>query len=265
MKSIFKICSLLCVSAVLLTSCETDAEGTKWNMTGQDIAFNTQITVHQLVAADNGQTYAILSRGDNSASYTANVTMEDESGLFTLATPSVTFDQGKNTAKVLIGFELDNLDPEETYDITLRLGASALDLSPKLGADTTSLRVQRTPVYESIGTGYFVSTMWDKNEIYEWDQQVMMVPGTRMYRLPDLYNAGYPIDFILKEDGSMKSFPLQSMGWYYNDTYGWVHFGAFNASNYIQKEGNKITIRGFLGFSSGSGFGHYTEVLTLPE
>lgn len=73
---LINICAAITLCLAALTSCNTDAEGTIYDINGEELAFaSTQMNV-EVTAADNGIIRVPVYRGNTSTESTANISMD---------------------------------------------------------------------------------------------------------------------------------------------------------------------------------------------
>lgn len=167
---LINICVAITLCLAALTSCNTDAEGTIYDINGEELAFaSTQMNV-EVTTADNGIIRVPVYRGNTSTESTANISMDEATiaeGIFSLNNPAVTFAKGEAVGYVELGFgEINNLGATEKYEIVLTIDNED-QLSPsQLGK--IKVLAQRKLTWESIGTGTYTSELFDDS----WPQPI---------------------------------------------------------------------------------------------
>lgn len=114
---------LLCLAA--FTSCDTDAEGTKYGVNGVEAAFaSTQMNV-EVGAEDNGVIQVPVYRGNTDAEASVGISMDEatvEEGVFTLKSSNIAFAKGEAVgyAELVFG-SINDLSATGKYIITLAI------------------------------------------------------------------------------------------------------------------------------------------------
>ena len=237
---------LLCLAA--FTSCDTDAEGTKYGVNGVEAAFaSTQMNV-EVSAEDNGIIRVPVYRGNTDAEASVGISMDEatvEEGVFTLKSSNIAFAKGEAVGYAELAFgsidDKDALSPSKSGEITVT--------------------AQRKLTWEDYGTGIYTSELFGQ----AWEQPILKAKEGNIYKLPDCITEGYPMVFTLSEDGqTLVNWDLQATG-YKHATYGMVYFTPTD----MQRQGNKLlfAMRGAVAVEGGYGilYSGFTETLELPE
>lgn len=252
---------LLCLAA--FTSCDTDAEGTKYGVNGVEAAFaSTQMNV-EVGAEDNGIIQVPVYRGNTDAEASVGISMDEatvEEGVFTLKSSNIAFAKGEAVgyAELVFG-SIDDLSATGKYEIVLTIDDKDA-LSPSKSGEIT-VTAQRKLTWEDYGTGIYTSELFGQ----AWEQPILKAKEGNIYKLPDCITEGYPMVFTLSEDGqTLVNWDLQATG-YKHATYGMVYFTPTD----MQRQGNKLlfAMRGAVAVEGGYGilYSGFTETLELPE
>ena len=244
-----KACAAVLLCLVAFTSCDTDAEGTKYDISGVEAAFaSTQMSV-EVGAEDNGIIKVPVYRGNTSVEASVSISMDEattEEGLFTLNNSNVAFakDEAVGYAELNFG-SVDNLSATGKYEITLTINDEST-LSPAQCGEIT-VTAQRRLTWEDYGIGVYSSQLFGQ----AWEQPILKAKEGNIYKLSD--------------DGqSLVNWDLQATG-YKDATYGMVYFTPAG----MQRQGNALmfAMRGAVAVEGGYGilYSGFTETLELPE
>lgn len=246
----------------VLCSCDTDAEKEFYKTDKVEYAFAGTLQKMELLPEDGNKIVVPVYRNQTAGSSTVELSMtvsENAEGLFTLATPEVTFEDGKASAEAIISYEnIDALGASDVYKFDLSFDA---EMASPAQINSITVSAQRKLTFEQIGVGTFSSTFFTNEDGSPLmaEQVIEKAKEANTYRLPDVYAAGYPLLFSLDEKGNVVSFSDQETG-YVHSSYGMVSVHCTGA----EKVGNtyKFTLE-FL-VSAGS-FGPFVESITFPE
>ena len=237
---------LLCLAA--FTSCDTDAEGTKYGVNGVEVAFaSTQMNV-EVGAEDNGIIRVPVYRGNTDAEASVGISMDEatvEEGVFTLKSSNIAFAKGEAVgyAELVFG-SIDDLSATGKYEIVLTIDDKDA-LSPSKSGEIT-VTAQRKLTWEDYGTGIYTSELFGQ----AWEQPILKAKEGNIYKLPD--------------GQTLVNWDLQATG-YKHATYGMVYFTPTD----MQRQGNKLlfAMRGAVAVEGGYGilYSGFTETLELPE
>ena len=260
---IIKACAAILLCLVAFTACDTDAEGTKYGISGIEAAFaSTQMNV-EVSAEDNGVIKVPVYRGNTSIETAVSISMDKgtiENGLFTLNNSNVSFAKGEAVGYAELNFgSVDKLSATGKYEIILTINDESA-LSPAQCGKIT-ITAQRRLTWENFGIGVYSSELFGQ----EWEQPILKAKEGNIYKLPDCITEGYPFVFTLSDDGqSLVNWDLQATG-YKHDTYGMVYFTPTG----MQRQGNALmfAMRGAVAVEGGYGilYSGFTETLKLPE
>lgn len=257
-KYIFNICMCLAACLTVLTSCDTDAEGTLYRASGAEFAFPSTLMTVELTADDNGVIKVPVYRGNVNSDAVAHLSLDEatvEEGVFTLANSTVTFEEGATVAYAELVFgDLANLDPAGQYSIDITLDEEE-NLSPDQ-QDVITVKASRKLTWTYYGEGVYTSEFFDDS----WDQTIEKAEEGNIYRLPSCIMTGYPLIFSLSEDGqSLEGFADQDTGYSYG-SYGHVYYRCVD----FVRDGNVLYFQ-ILAYVSAGSFGYVIESLELPE
>ncbi len=255
---LIKICVAITLCLAALASCNTDAEGTIFNIDREELAFaSTQMNV-EVTAADNGIIKVPVYRGNTNTESTANISIDEATiaeGIFSLNNSAVTFAKGEAVGYVELEFgAINNLGATEKYEIVLTIDNED-QLSPsQLGK--MKVLVQRKLTWESIGTGIYTSEIFDDS----WSQPIEKAVEGNIYRLPSCIMEGYPLVFSLSDDGqTLTGWSDQETG-YKHPTYGMMYYRAIG----MVREGNILSFH-IYGLVAAGRLAEGIETLEMPE
>ena len=128
-----KACAVILLCLVAFTSCDTDAEGSKYGISGIEAAFaSTQMNV-EVAAEDNGIIKVPVYRGNTSVEASVSISMDKatiEKGTFTLNKSNVAFAKGEAIGYAELNFgSVDKLSATGKYEIILAINDKST-LSP---------------------------------------------------------------------------------------------------------------------------------------
>lgn len=254
-----KACAAILLCLVAFTSCDTDAEGSKYGISGIEAAFaSTQMNV-EVGAEDNGIIKVPVYRGNTSVEASVSISMDKatiEKGTFTLNNSNVAFAKGEAIGYAELNFgSVDKLSATGKYQIILAINDKST-LSPAQCGEIT-VTAQRRLTWEDYGTGVYSSELFGE----AWEQPILKAKEGNIYKLPDCITKGYPFVFTLSDDGqSLVNWDKQATG-YKDATYGMVYFSPTG----MQRQGNVLlfAMRGLV--DAGTLFSGFTETLELPE
>lgn len=196
------IFGLALVAGGLFSSCNTDVEGTYYTPTTQNVSFQTE-EPGQILTQDASYTIPVrVVRSDVKAAYTAHYTLESaDAGIFTDGgNGTVNFAAGQGVA--VVNIQASNMELGTEYSAVLTLSDADVEQADTITNNaifSTTLSIKRDYQWETIGEATFVSEFFEES----WDQTVTHAVGTNIYRLPDLYEKGLNIDFMLKSDNTV--------------------------------------------------------------
>ena len=224
MKRILSTLSIL--SVLLFFNACSEPHGTYFDLGGQDFwAFhratqnvdaremNGKVNVHIYHLSD----IATVSPIRVTATF-GNAATEE---LFTVTGSSFSSVDEFNRATVVITYDLEELEFDTDYVITLTLseqpdypfiGTPVNPANPGL-ITTTNVVIRRAMPFTELGTGLFISDFFEE----EWEQVVRLldeeIAQAVVYRLPNLYENGRTIDVVYNGDGTV-SIASQPAWWH---------------------------------------------------
>ncbi|WP_291527973.1 hypothetical protein [Bacteroides sp. UBA939] len=251
---------LLCLAA--FTSCDTDAEGTKYDVSGVEAAFASTQMNAELSAEDNGVLRVPVYRGNTGAEASVGISVDEattEEGIFTLSSSTIAFAQGNAVGYAELRFSMDDLSATDKYTIVLTIDDENA-LSPAQCGEIT-VSAQRKLTWENYGTGIYTSQLFGD----AWEQPIQKAKEGNIYRLPDCIMEGYPFVFTLSDDNQkLVNWGLQPTG-YRDATYGMMYYSPTG----MERQGNALlfAMRGLVAVPGGYAalYSGFTEVLELPE
>ena len=250
-----------------LTSCETDVKGdVMYTPMGQNISFETA-KPSTITTSQSSLTIPVrIIRSLTSGSYTANFTAEaSEEGIFSISNgTSVTFAEGQGV--VVMEVTASNLEKGKDYTYTLTLSpidVATADTITKKQNVSTVISIHSDYSWKKLGKGHYSSPEWWEDEM---DVEIQQAEGTNIYRMMDLFEKGYNIQFSIGSD-NVVTVPKQA-SWNHS-SYGVVYLEGFLNEDKSGVAGvydpatkqAPLTLQHTV--SAGS-FGAYTDVLTMP-
>ena len=227
---IFKLFALAVISLSFFSSCNTDAEKPMYDVTKTEYAFASTLQSVEMLPTDGNKIIVPIYRNTTVGTSSVNVEMSASvEGLFTLANATATFEDGKAATDIVINYDdINALAAGTTYKLTLSFAEE--NASPS-NVNSITVSAQRKLTFKTIGTGVFTSEFWEE----AWEQTLEKAEEANVYRLPDVYFAGYPLVFSMDEAGNI-SMSDQESG-YVHSTYGmiWVAMADFKVEgqNYM--------------------------------
>lgn len=263
-KHILKLAVCALWSMSLFCSCDTDVEGSLYEVGKTEYAFASTFQKTELVPSDGNKFIVPVYRNTKNGSSTLNVSMgevsENAEGVFTLDTPAVTFEDGKSTAEVVVSYEdIDQLGATEIYELTLSFAETQASPSK---AYSVKVSAQRKLTFRKIGKGAFVSGFFTTmlGTPYLKDVVVEKAEEADIYHLLDVYVEEYPFVFSLDKNGEVVPFEQQETG-YVHPVYGMICVDFVEA----KKEGNTCSFTMDFVVPGVGSFGVFTETVQIPE
>lgn len=125
-----------------------------------------------------------IVRSNTSGALDVTVALADTSGLFTLASSTVSFAAGETTANAVVSYSYDALDPAAAYGITVALTSG--DVSEYT---SPALPMTCKKAWQNLGMAQFYEGFWFGEYIGEkniYEKQLLKAPdGTETYKLID--------------------------------------------------------------------------------
>lgn len=217
---------LAIIAGGLLTSCDTDNEGTIYTTSAQNISFENAEPSTFVTKSTTASVPVAIVRSNTASEYTVHYTFSTEDG-------AVLTDKNGGTAtfaagewSTTISIDAAGMEPGTTYTCILTLSDEDVATADTIVGGsinaTTTVTVMCDYDWEELGMGVYSSELFEES----WDQPVLRAKGTNVYKLPDCLYEGYDIQFELSDDGnSLVAFEPQKMG-YKHATYGMVYFYA---------------------------------------
>jgi hypothetical protein len=263
-RNIFLLIFAALVASLAFTACEEDTMGELFDVEDKiHAAFASTVQKIEMVPADGNKIMVPVYRGGRSdvpASVSVSLTVPATvpAGTFTLSNPQVQFAAGESVAYAVITYEdINKLGVGVTYLLTLNL----TDEAQVSAAKVNQIRVQaaRKLTYTLVKKdATFTSEFYEAS----WKVDVYKAQEADVYRIPDLWETGFPFIFIVEADNKI-SFGTQPIG-YVDSTYGMISFTMTLPTSQYQpyKEGNEFYLWGRFVVSAGS-YGTYIEILDL--
>lgn len=230
-------------------------------------AFPVATSSLEVKSTDGGTLKVKVVRGNTRSDADVGITLKTGEGVpasanFRLASNTVHFAKGENTAEIAVNYAFDELEPFQTYPIEFSF--TDANQGPLYGAlATTKLNVRREVVYSDYGVGQFVSEFFEQG----WSVELQKADGAAYFIMKDCYVEGYPIYFALNQEmNQVIEFDEKQETGYVEAGLGMVSVSLLNYSI----SGKEVTfrLRFYIPdgryFNSPDGTGTYKEVITLP-
>lgn len=222
---------LAVLASGLFASCDTDNEGTVYNVYTPNVSFEAS-KVENLVSESETEVKVTLTRFGKSGEYTVHYTgVADTDGIFTDENEgTATFANGSSTATITL--KAANMEKGESYTYTLTLSDEDIATADTIiGKPSHKIDVVVTCDYtwELFAVGTYSSP--DAME-GEWEQEIYRAKEVpTLYKLPAT-GYGYDLQITIQDDGTV-IVPFQA-AWNYTG-YGDVYV-AGNANNDIYND-----------------------------
>lgn len=263
-KHILKLVVCTALSLSLFNSCDTDAEGTLYESDKIEYAFASTLQKIELLPSDGNKISVPVYRNTTAGISTVEISLgtvsENTEGLFSLVTPTVTFEDGKSTAEAIVSYkDLNLLGVTDVYRFSLNFDESKTSPSQ---LNSIEVSAQRRLTFNKTGTGTFSTSFFGNEDGTPSLMNIVVEKAeeANVYRLLDVYETGYPIIFSVDDNGNILSFGEQETG-YVHPTYGMIFVSFVDA----KRTGNTydFTLQ-FLVPGVGS-FGAFEESIQMPE
>lgn len=250
----------------VLTSCETEVKGDAvYKPMGMNVSFETA-KPSTITTSETSVTIPVrIIRSLTNGSYTANFTAEaSDEGIFSTDITSANFAEGQGVVNMLV--TASNLEKGKDYTYTLTLSpadVATADTITKTQNVSTVITIHSDYTWKKLGKGHYSSPEWWEEEL---DVEIQQAEGTNIYRIMDLFEKGYNIQFTIGSD-NVVTVPKQA-SWKHS-SYGIVYLQGFLNEDESGVAGvydpatkqAPLTLQHTV--SAGS-FGAYTDVLTMP-
>ncbi len=260
-KKLFNIIGSFFVAGLLLAGCDQETEGTMFDAKGKDqYAVGSVVRTVEMIPQDNNSFKVDIVRVDATADANVNVALDANTvaaGVFTLASPTVSFKAGEYKAFATVKYaDINKLSPTSQYKMTLSLSADVLSPSKKKDMAITAFRKL---TYESIGVSVFTSEAFgeDDGTRNSWNVQTLKAKEGDVYLLKDLYSKGYDIQMVIL-DGKATIAPQPA---WKHSTYGNVYVKT-TVDAVVNGKNIDMTIDHHV--QNLGSFGKFFESITLP-
>lgn len=252
-KYIFTLFALAVIGLSFFCSCNTDAEKTLYDMNKTEYAFASTLQKVEMLPTDGNQIIVPIYRNTTTGTSSIDITLETENGtdLFSLASTTATFEDGKATTDIIINYsDINVLAAGTVYKLTLSFAEE--NASPS-NVNKIVVSAQRKLTFKQIGVGIFSSEFFGQS----WEQPMEKAEEANVYRLPDVYYSGYPLVFSVDEAGNI------SMG---DQETGYVHstYGMVNVRFVQSKIEGKTYMFALKFYVSAGSFGTFVETIEFP-
>lgn len=160
-----------------------------------------------------------FTRNNASGDLEVNVVLEDPSGLFSLRSATVKFENGSTSASAAVGYDYDALDPNAVYNFSVRM------TSTEYASEYTAVAfpVSCKKAWQNLGMAQWYDDWWIGGP---FEKQLLKAPdGSETYRLVNPWDKQSVIDggltfvselpyleFVIEEDGSITWGSLLNLG-----------------------------------------------------
>lgn len=215
-KHILNLAVCVVLSLSLFCSCDTDAEGTLYKLNQTEYAFASTFLKSELLPSDGNKIIVPVYRNTKKGSATVNVSIEELSdnakGVFTLENQTVSFENGKSTAELIVSYkDINQLGMMDVYEFTLAFAET--EASPSK-VHSIKVSAQRKLTFKK-GIGVFTSSLYKTTK----EIVVEKAEEAEVYRLVDAYVPDYSLMFVTDDKGEITLFEDQEMGWKYAGYY----------------------------------------------
>ena len=246
--------TFLTLSAFFLSCNDNDVNGPTYDLAGKDyVSFLSTSQSFEVLEEESVNVYlghANKSMTDTEANVFITDFGENTEGLFTLKSSSFSFGN-EQLIPVKVFFDLEKLEFNYKYQITLTL-ADDPNLYPlKSDIKKTVVTIKRGLTYSEFGEGTFNSEAMDSI----WTPSILLADQAEIYRLPDLYKKGYPVNILINKDGTVT---VEEQAAWVSD-YGTVYI----VGDGIKKDKTITMYLEHFVPDEGS-FGVFEEILILP-
>ncbi len=228
------------------------------NIGAVDAAFSSSVAVYDLKQSDNGQIKVLMYRGNTKGAATVPISISGTGTTqLTLASNSVTFNDGEGSAYATLNYNFAAIPPATKYIVTLTITDATMISQSKVSA----IRVEaQLPLnYVSFGTGTYESGFYEES----WAQPVFKANVSTTldyYKLPGCYYAGY--DIVFRVDNGVLKVDQQNIGWFYSASYGYVYVSPQTTS--ISGKRHTWNSRFVLPLGGVAFTGSYDETFVMP-
>ena len=263
------ILGLAVLAGLALTSCDKDNVSTIYSSDAQNISF-AEDNASALTKGTSVTVPVQITRSNTAEEYTVHYTLStSDSGVFTdQNNGTATFAKGEWSTTINVVASNMEVGVEYTCDLILS-DADANTGDTVLGTDNytkSTITVMRDYDWASIGYGFYSSPVWWEAE---FDVEIEQATGTSAYKIKDLFDEGYDIQFTINSDNSVVVKPQAS--WYYSG-YGDVILQGdlYEDDSYIAGKYNpatntiSLTLKHILPAAGDYVFGTFTDTLTMP-
>ena len=210
MKTYSKIfaCSLLSLAFVACVSEEEYVPAPQEDATKTYVRADE--TAPRTLDVDGADIQVPFVRNNTSGSLDVTVALDDASGLFSLASTTVSFADGEAKAYAAVSYSYDALDPNAVYDISVRVTSE--EYTSQYAA--VAFPISCAKAWQNLGVAQFYDGWWTEALV---EKQLLKAPdGTETYRLIDPFDkdhveasglgfvTGMPyLEFVINEDGTV--------------------------------------------------------------
>ncbi|MEG1512002.1 MAG: hypothetical protein RR407_08885 [Bacteroidales bacterium] len=203
-----KLLSLIMVLGIVTSfvSCSNDLKDVTYNPENNSITFKEASASYDLT----GDAVVVkLQRGVANSAVTVNLTLTDPKGIYKLATPSVTFNEGSYSQDVTLEYDITNLKPAVAYDFTLSFNEADKAIS---GVAIFKAKASLPLEYHDYGTIAWTSGSWLKRTpsnktIYKLQ---LAKYTTNYYRIVGFYGSKTDLEFNIQNNLAVITSPLPS-------------------------------------------------------
>ena len=263
----YKSLFLAAVAAVAFTSCSDEGYWEQYEMNDTQYSFDQTKQSFSLAATDALPSVKVaLSRSTNKGEVTLPLNISFSSTILSVADSAVTFADGSYSAELVVNVDEANIVMGTAYTASISFAVDSVNFFEHnysvSGNKTHAISIIKDYTWEPLGVGHYTSQLFGEG----WEQPVLYAKESpTRYRLPDCIYTGYPLEFLLSEDGSeLLEWDPQPTG-YKNATYGMVYF----APAAMQRDGNTLyfSMQGLVEYNGGWGrlYSGFVETVVLPS
>ncbi len=261
MKKYIESIMLMLLGMVVVTACSSDDDYQWATVSGEQVYFSNAIAAKQDIPMTGTSFNIPINRVMTDGPLTVNITMTDESGLFS-APSSVSFAAGEAQANIPISYDPTQLEYDDYKEITLAI--SSTEHTTEYGASSVKVKVGIPAPYTSIGKGELQDNYYFKKSTKVEIRRNDINPNVYrvMYPYKDITNGGseYMEITLLQPGDNLRDVEITMNGLvYFSDTNTGYHHPDYDADIMLYHPAT-----GFNGFDTEASWA-YNRVLEYQE
>ena len=211
------------VFGLALVACSEGFQYTPAEPEANKTFVSADMTAARSIDADGSAILVPFVRSDANGDLTVDVYLDDPSGLFSLASQSITFASGETTANAAVNYSYDALDANDSYSFVV--GISSNDYLSEYRPSAFPMTCKKA--WQKLGIAQFYDDWWVGGP---YEKELIKAPdGTETYRLLDPWSKetieeeGYVfvtplpyLEFTIDEDGHINYAKIINLGFNYS-------------------------------------------------